>query len=687
MIQIQVVHIPGFQVGLILGIAGACRRDELYNMRIDDIEDHEKFVVVKIPNTENNIQRSFTVTNELDEEIHYIDILRKYIALRPIHTKSKNLFLNYRNGRCSIQVVGRGTIGSWPARIAKYLGLEDSQVYTGHSFRRTSATLIANKGVDILSFKPHTGLKSSEVAGSYVEDSLTKIEFAEEVLHDSALTDARSVSVHFDPDTCAKVSVDGKRKFTPNSVATTFSFDHSTEAISDEQLNFGEDEFDTEYKETDIGESEKVEKIIKSEIVEPGIQDGEAILIQPPQKIIVPDQRASTVRILNTPVNIKNSSTLLQAVKTLEIPGKSSKPNNSWFNKAATAISGINTNLSYAMTQLDKAQSSATNAEQLAVVHNKLQEILSSSINSLIQIRKNLRSDFILDIKTTKFPPNSATDTKGQNVLVLNLATANSTLKRKLPKFSESIAKKWMSQKPPTPIRLVLDKSKATTSHTTPATSHTIPATSQTVQATSHTIPTRSHIIPTTSHTIPTTSHTIPTTSHTIPAKPHTSTKGYLKVRSFRQLLTVPSSSISLPEVLNKTGTDPLKDENNIAEDKSGNSEDKVYVPEKPPSEMIADMFTDGVEQIYTIETSQVEQEGCEDEEMSDDKNDIEIEQNQIRRTSISEEKVGSYSEQNGLFSECSEILEGEVEVKVEPKEEICSDDDRSTLRNLSEES
>ena len=46
-----------------LGVAGACRREELYNMAVEDIEDRGEFIFVKIPDTKTHIQRSFTITN------------------------------------------------------------------------------------------------------------------------------------------------------------------------------------------------------------------------------------------------------------------------------------------------------------------------------------------------------------------------------------------------------------------------------------------------------------------------------------------------------------------------------------------------------------------------------------------------------------------------------------------------
>ncbi|XP_030759930.1 uncharacterized protein LOC115885233 [Sitophilus oryzae] len=76
-----------------------------------------------------------------------------------------------------------------------------------------------------------------------------------------------------------------------------------------------------------------------------------------------------------------------------------------WFEKTVRASARVNSNLSYTLTQLNRQQSVATSVEALAVVHNKLQEVLSTSINTLIQIRKNLRTEFIAGIKNIKLPP------------------------------------------------------------------------------------------------------------------------------------------------------------------------------------------------------------------------------------------------------------------------------------------
>ncbi|KAJ8985522.1 hypothetical protein NQ317_019905, partial [Molorchus minor] len=149
------------KVGLILGIAGACRTDELVNLTVDDIEDVGPSLITKIP-------RIFVVT----DVGNILELFRKYLSLRPPHVKHKRLFLYYKAGKCSSQPVGKNTMGKIPSVVASYLKLPDVACYTGHCLRRSSATLLADAGVDITTIKRHAGWKSTTVAEGYVENSI-----------------------------------------------------------------------------------------------------------------------------------------------------------------------------------------------------------------------------------------------------------------------------------------------------------------------------------------------------------------------------------------------------------------------------------------------------------------------------------------------------------------------------------
>ncbi|KAJ8969137.1 hypothetical protein NQ317_007662 [Molorchus minor] len=74
-------------------------------------------------------------------------------------------------------------MGKIPSVVASYLKLPDVACYTGHCLRRSSATLLADAGVDITTIKRHAGWKSTTVAEGYVENSIeNKTKIANQVL-------------------------------------------------------------------------------------------------------------------------------------------------------------------------------------------------------------------------------------------------------------------------------------------------------------------------------------------------------------------------------------------------------------------------------------------------------------------------------------------------------------------------
>lgn len=155
------------QVVLIFGIHGACRGNELLKITVDDVKKYsDDLLLVNLTDTKTKIDRSFIIRGQ------YKQIVEKYQSLRPSHMTSNRFFIRYYNGKCCKQVMGKNRISSMPLEIAVYLKLPDCNLYTGHCFRRTSATLLADSGADLTVLKRHGGWKSSSVAEGYIEDSI-----------------------------------------------------------------------------------------------------------------------------------------------------------------------------------------------------------------------------------------------------------------------------------------------------------------------------------------------------------------------------------------------------------------------------------------------------------------------------------------------------------------------------------
>lgn len=101
-----------------------------------------------------------------------------------------------------------------------------------------------------------------------------------------------------------------------------------------------------------------------------------------------------------------------------------------WFDIASKNSRDIQTSLSNSISELSVDKEKATTMEDLASIHNKFQEVLSKSINSMIQIRRNLRNDFLSSLNQLKFLKN-AQETKEDDddvVFVKSLSPPKSSL-------------------------------------------------------------------------------------------------------------------------------------------------------------------------------------------------------------------------------------------------------------------
>ena len=161
------------QVLLVFGVFGACQRDDLIRLTVDDVEDNGRFLVVFLRDGENHKSRSFTITDE-GCPFQPCCFYRIYINLRPTKMESRRLFVSYRNSRCYVQHVGQHTISGVTRQIAEYLKLEKPEEYTRHGLRRSSASMLVEGAADLLTLKRHGGWCSSTIAEGYIEESLRR---------------------------------------------------------------------------------------------------------------------------------------------------------------------------------------------------------------------------------------------------------------------------------------------------------------------------------------------------------------------------------------------------------------------------------------------------------------------------------------------------------------------------------
>lgn len=161
-------------MSLIVGVSGACRKSELINIEIKDIEETQDCVKITIPVTKTKKPRVFVITEGGFEGVDILAIFKKYSALRPIHCNEKTtrFFIQYRSGKCVSQPIGINTMAVYPERVATFLKLPEPKLFTSHSFRRSSASLLANTGVETAVLKRFGGWASEKTVEGYVDQSL-----------------------------------------------------------------------------------------------------------------------------------------------------------------------------------------------------------------------------------------------------------------------------------------------------------------------------------------------------------------------------------------------------------------------------------------------------------------------------------------------------------------------------------
>jgi len=154
------------KVILLFGVFGAMRSSEFIKLRETDVIEKDDIFLINVMQTKTRVDRSFTVQNE------FADFVRRYKALRKPGTPPDRFFVNFQKGKCTVQPIGKNKFYDMPKVIATYLRLENPKDYTGHSLRRTSATVLVDGGGDMAMLMTLGGWKSYKTAGGYVDKSM-----------------------------------------------------------------------------------------------------------------------------------------------------------------------------------------------------------------------------------------------------------------------------------------------------------------------------------------------------------------------------------------------------------------------------------------------------------------------------------------------------------------------------------
>jgi integrase len=169
----------------ILGTHGLCRMCELValtrrSIRLIAAGEVYEVTIGRVKQKTGRTIFTFLVTDAM-----YRDILRRYLVLYDARlsadarvgaangvTIDSRLFMYIsKEGALQNKPLGVNAIGKTPKLVATALGLATPEDFTGHCWRRTGATVLANSGCSLIQLKQSGGWSSSTTAEGYVAES------------------------------------------------------------------------------------------------------------------------------------------------------------------------------------------------------------------------------------------------------------------------------------------------------------------------------------------------------------------------------------------------------------------------------------------------------------------------------------------------------------------------------------
>lgn len=159
---------------------GALRISEITNLEEDDISfSHNGTAIVRVKSSKTDQAgrgHSFIMTPNPNPKLCAVTRLRNFMNLERSSSagKCKRLFRSIsKNGKKTEIPIGVNKMGAMPKIIATFLELPDVNKFTGHSFRRTSATILSEQGIGLVELKQHGRWRSTTVAERYVNNTIT----------------------------------------------------------------------------------------------------------------------------------------------------------------------------------------------------------------------------------------------------------------------------------------------------------------------------------------------------------------------------------------------------------------------------------------------------------------------------------------------------------------------------------
>lgn len=119
-------------------MCGATKGDTLASLKVEHVTDYKTEIIVRIVDSKTNATKVYLIGGQL-----YPQIVRSYMRLRPAKIATDRFFIQYLDGKCKAQYIGKNSFADMPRKIAEYLGLPEPVTYTVQTFRNIGKTSVA----------------------------------------------------------------------------------------------------------------------------------------------------------------------------------------------------------------------------------------------------------------------------------------------------------------------------------------------------------------------------------------------------------------------------------------------------------------------------------------------------------------------------------------------------------------
>jgi integrase len=156
------------KITVIIACYGLLRLSELDSLQFENFTFEPSAIWIKIQRKKQSGTRKpavFVIDNPI-----CIEIVTSYLQFFNVDQRKGRFLRYFQDGKGTERNIGKHKVAEYPKKVAEYLQLSP-EGYTGHRWRRTTATILSETDISLMQFKNAGGWHSDKVCQDYVEES------------------------------------------------------------------------------------------------------------------------------------------------------------------------------------------------------------------------------------------------------------------------------------------------------------------------------------------------------------------------------------------------------------------------------------------------------------------------------------------------------------------------------------